>query len=180
MPWCDYHTPGGLKDLIYIYIYVYIYIYIYIYIITPPSVYLRIDIDKIESVQRFFTRKLFQRTGNSSQGYEDRLNKLRLKSLEERRIMFDLIMVYKIVYSLVDLNFGDFFQFRESSYSLRGHSLTLIKSKTKTPIAANFFCNRVVSVWNKLPEQVVRARSVTSFKFKIKKMNLVELKKGHC
>ncbi len=103
------------------------------------SPHLRTDINKIESVQRFFTRKLFQRTGNSSQGYEDRLNKLRLESLEERRIRFDLIMVYKIVYSLVDLNFDDFFRFRESSYSLRGHSLTLIKSNTKTPIAANFF-----------------------------------------
>ena len=47
------------------------------------SSHLKGDIHKIESVQRFFTKKLFRRCGIGSNGYEDRLSKLSIRSLEQ-------------------------------------------------------------------------------------------------
>ena len=41
--------------------------------------------------------------------YEDCLTKLGIKSLEYRRLEFDLILMYKISHNLCDLNFSDYF-----------------------------------------------------------------------
>ena len=51
------------------------------------------NINKIESVQRRFTKKL---KGLSSMSYDERLNILGLERLELRRLQFDLIMCYKV------------------------------------------------------------------------------------
>jgi len=52
-------------------------------------------INKIESVQRFFTKRL---NGLQSISYDDRLAMLGLERLELRRLTFDLLMCYKIIY----------------------------------------------------------------------------------
>jgi len=41
--------------------------------------------------------------------YTTRLNQLKLPSLELRRLRIDLIMCYKVVFGLVDVNYDDFF-----------------------------------------------------------------------
>ena len=68
------------------------------------------DICSFESVQKNFTRKISINVPFFS--YVDRLSKLNLKSLEYRRLEFDLILTYKICYHLLDakyLKFDDFF-----------------------------------------------------------------------
>jgi hypothetical protein len=52
-------------------------------------------INKLESVQRMFTKRL---AGLSSVPYDNRLNALGLVRLEVRRIYADLVMCYKIVH----------------------------------------------------------------------------------
>ena len=52
------------------------------------------DVEALERVQRRFTRML---PGLEGVGYEERLNKLGLFSLERRRLRGDLIEVYKIM-----------------------------------------------------------------------------------
>ena len=66
------------------------------------------DIDYIEDVQRYFTKRL---QGLWDSPYSDRLLMCGLQSLELRRINIDLILVYKIVYKLVSLDFDSFFCF---------------------------------------------------------------------
>ena len=58
---------------------------------SPSQVYL---INSIESVQRSFTKRL---PGFKGLTYFERLSKLKLKSLEHRRLISDLIICFKIV-----------------------------------------------------------------------------------
>ena len=57
--------------------------------------------------------------------YEDRLTKLGIKSLEYRRLEFDLILMYKISHNLSDLNFSNYFVFQTCAYNLRRHDFTV-------------------------------------------------------
>ena len=61
------------------------------------SPHYRKDVDALERVQKRFTRML---PGLEDTDYEERLNKLRLFSLEHRRMRGDLREVYKIMTSL--------------------------------------------------------------------------------
>ena len=70
------------------------------------------DIDKIEGVQRKFTKFL---PGLSNVPYLNRLDIVGLESLEIRRIKLDLVFMYKILNGLVDLNREDYFTFNKSS-----------------------------------------------------------------
>ena len=59
------------------------------------------DIRKVESVQHKFTKRL---PGYSHLSYPDRLVRLNLDSLVVRRLRHDLILTYKIVFDLTDMN----------------------------------------------------------------------------
>jgi len=64
------------------------------------------DINTIEAVQRMFTKRL---PGMKHLTYHQRLVKLELESLELRRVLTDLLCVYKIIFGLVDVCLSDFF-----------------------------------------------------------------------
>jgi len=46
---------------------------------------------------------------------------------------------------------------RPDSYVTRGHDLRLQKSRAKYDLRKFFFINKVVNIWNSLPEYVVHA-----------------------
>ena len=62
------------------------------------SPHLKQDIEKIERVQRRYTKRL---CGLSNISYSERLRRLQLCSLEQRRLHFDLLMCYRIIFGLV-------------------------------------------------------------------------------
>ena len=72
------------------------------YIWSPFQIYL---IEKIERVQRYFSRRVLRQT---KLNYHDRLHVLNLESLELRRIKWDIKLCYKIVRGLCDLDCNDF------------------------------------------------------------------------
>ena len=125
------------------------------------------DITSIESVQKHFTRVACNRCNIPFSSYADRLNKLNLKSLEYRRLEFDLILLYKICYKLIDIAFDEFFTYAESCYNLRRHHLC-IRSKylPKHDSFRLFFGNRVVPVWNLQTELIVSLSSLSAFKIR--------------
>ena len=63
-------------------------------------------INKIESVQRSFTKRL---PGFHKYSYQTRLKIIGLERLETRRLYADLSMCYKIVHKLVNVPFDQFF-----------------------------------------------------------------------
>jgi len=105
------------------------------------SPFLLKDIDAIESEQRYFTRRINRIKALT---YKEILN---IESLEVRRIKRDLVMCYKIVNNLIDLQCERFFKFL--SISTRGHSFKIVKPPlVKNNLALNLFQYRVVEYWN--------------------------------
>ena len=123
--------------------------------------------DQIETVQRYFTRRVYYRCKlDCSHDYLQRLKYLNLESLELRRIYNDLIMVYKIFHGLVNVNANELINVKisTSTISTRGHRFKLQTSQFKRDVAKNQFCNRVVSNWNNLPDSIVATASIVHFK----------------
>ena len=111
------------------------------------------DIDMIERVQRFFTRRVFGRCGLAEASYINRLEALKLDSLELRRLHNDLVMMYKCVHGDVDISFDALFTYVGETRT-RGHALKLRKPKPKTNCLSHSFIYRNVETWNRLPEAI--------------------------
>ena len=122
------------------------------------------DVDRIEKVQRSFTKKLH---GLTDMSYNERLVSCNLPTLEIRRLRTDLILCFKIVHRLIALNFSDFFEFDTNHYNTRGNSLKLKLPLARNSVRKNFFAVRVVPPWNSLHEDVVMATDVCVFKSKL-------------
>jgi len=112
--------------------------------VWSPS--LKRDITLIEKVQRKFTKRLH---GYRDLSYDERLKRLNLDSLELRRIKADLILCYKIIFGVVNLNIQDFFDL--ATTSTRGHQFKLYKHFSSCSARSSFFSQRVVNIWNRLP-----------------------------
>jgi len=126
------------------------------------------DIEEIERVQRKFTKRL---KGYNRYSYEERLKRLNLQSLELRRLHNDLVWTYKIVFGMVDVNVNDFFITNFASRT-RGHAYKLFK-KQSSGARYYFFSERIVNVWNHLPDDVVFS-SLVKFKQCIANINFTE------
>ena len=139
------------------------------------SPHLKHKIQSIDSVQKNYTKHVC--TGICCNihfsSYLDRLYKLNLKSLEYRRLEFDLISTYKICCQLKDINFHAFFTCAKSGYNLRRRTFLLrCKYKPKHALYCNFYTHRIISVWNLLPKLIVIASSLDIFKKQLKKFDL--------
>ena len=144
-------------------------------IIWSPSPSQVSDIKMAESTQRKFTRRLCQKTNIRFNNYQQRLEILNLDSLEIRRVKFDLIAMFKISHNILDINFNEFFEtnLSYSKYNTRGHKQKLQPPKySGSAIRQNFFSNRVINTWNKLPSDIINSSSIHIFKTKLKDFNI--------
>ena len=76
--------------------------------------------------------------------------------------------VYKYVHNMYKSN--PFFSHTQSHYQLRGKSTNPEKTFCRTTLRQHFFSNRVVNDWNRLPEDVISASSLQSFKRKLRSL----------
>ena len=76
-----------------------------------------------------------------------------------------MIQVYKIMHNLEDIPEGAFFT--RSEGTTRGNSLKLFKTRCRTKLRQNSFTVRVINDWNGLPESIVTAPTLNSFKSRI-------------
>ena len=129
----------------------------YAAVVWSPST--KRDIRKLERIQRAAT-KLPPTLTNLP--YEERLKKLNLPSLEERRERGDLITLYRILSGLEKLDRNDLVV-RDSGVT-RGHGKKLKKAACRRDIKKNSFPQRSVEIWNALEEDVVNAKSIHGFK----------------
>jgi hypothetical protein len=71
-------------------------------------------------------------------------------------------MVYRILHNLIDLPVDSYFT--QSILSLRCGGCKLFKPRCNTAIRQNYFSIRIINCWNILPEHIISAPSLTSFK----------------
>ena len=85
-----------------------------------------------------------------------------LPSLECRRNDTDLSETYKFLNDDYKLKSENFFQTNVNN--LRGHSKKLFKPQSNLDHHKYFYTQRGVEPWNKLPEEVVRAQTLSKFR----------------
>ena len=124
------------------------------------SPFLQKDITDIENVQRRATKIV---PGFSEMTYEERLDKLKLFKLEDRRQRGDLIFLYKIFHGLVDIDHQRLFTLNNRG-TTRGHCFKLKEDRSNKDTRRYFYTQRVVVPWNNLPQHIVQSPSVTLFK----------------
>jgi hypothetical protein len=98
--------------------------------------------------------------------YEERLKSMKLPSLVYRRHRGDMIETYKYMNKMYNLEETPL-QKQQSQYETRNNGETLSKEHSHLGVRRNFFSQRVPHAWNDLPQEVVQAPSVNSFKTKL-------------
>jgi len=125
------------------------------------------NIIRIEQVQRRFTKCL---PGLQNLPYSERLRRIKLTSLERRRLVTDLLMCYKILFGLISVHCSKLLHLNTSS--TRGHNYKLQKYHCGNGTIASFFGNRVINVWNSLPPSVVDFSSLGKLKKSLASVDL--------
>jgi hypothetical protein len=118
------------------------------------------DCLKTEKIQKKCTKSLL---GYGELSYSKRLTKANLKSLELNRIFADIILCYKILHDLVDINKENIFIFEAYHSVTRSHGLKLrpiIKPKCDTALCSYGY--RVSKIWNGLSFNTVWAPATCS------------------
>ena len=136
--------------------------------------WLQQDIDLLENVQRRAVRAVSGLSGS----YNEKLQQLKMLSLEERRHRGDMIETFKIVRGIEDVDLSTFFSISCSHHNHATRqavtvneddnttipSYGLLKGPSRLDLRSNFFTQRVVNPWNSLPRSVKNSLSVNSFK----------------
>ena len=125
------------------------------------SPFRQMDVEKVEKgIHESYTDE-YRQLRNCS--YEDRLGFLNLSTLRYRRLRGDMIQVYNIISGLHDSS--SCIQFNMSSISnTRGNMFKMQLTLTRYNIQKHFFSNRLIALWNSLPNIVVSAVSTNMFK----------------
>ena len=123
----------------------------------------------LENIQRRATKEL---PGMRDLSYIERLKLLKLPTLGYRRLRGDMIEVYKIIHNIYDHeSVPHLLKNNEISQRTgnRGHSLKLFIQRAKLNLRKNVFPIRITEPWNSLPDTVVTAKSLNSFKIRLDK-----------
>ena len=129
------------------------------------SPHLQKYINAIEKVQIRATKLV---DGLKHLEYEERLKKLDLPTLAHRRTRGDLIEVFKHFHAYDQATIPETFQ--TCDRTTRTHNFQLLSRKPKDGLRGlhtNFFYQRVIKIWNDLPEKVVQAVDTNDFKEKL-------------
>jgi hypothetical protein len=121
------------------------------------------DSQRLESVQRRFTKFLYLRCGLSKRAtYEQRLRRLGLDTLRSRRLKLDMCLTYQIYNGL---SFAPSLLCPKPALRARSlrHNHRLLQDRTGTRKTLSAYHNRICVLWNAIPDSVVEG-SLDNFK----------------
>jgi hypothetical protein len=130
------------------------------------------SINKVEAVQhraaRFATGD-YQCTSSVTA----MLQQLQWQTLQSRRAYAQTVMMYRIVYNLVDIPAEH--HLNRTSLRTRGHSLRFLVPHTRTTVYRTSFFPQAIRLWNQLhvPGSVVEADTLDSFKAQLSRATLI-------
>jgi hypothetical protein len=109
--------------------------------------------------------------GLQGDSYESKLKELGLQSLKERRDEADLVMAYKLVHQKLPVKSEIWPKLvtergRDNPHVTRAAAdgLRLVQPFARTDRRKNFYTVRVCEMWNKLPLELRKTKSVGQFK----------------
>ena len=117
-----------------------------------------------ENIQRRATRMIPELKGLS---YTDRLQHLKLFSMDHRRKRGDMIQLFKILNGFENIDAQTMFTFATSQ--TRGHNKKLYKPRCAKGFRQHSFGIRSIDPWNSLPQNVIDSSTVNEFKNKLDK-----------
>lgn len=141
-----------------------------------------VDIDRVEQIQRYFTRKLYKFDPNRP-NYANRLKELKLTALEARFVFLDLCMLYKLSNRLYDVDPSSL-SLSVSQRQIDGLTNRFPLPKARTNVYKRFYSFRALDHWNEITrypsetKSILNARSFNSFKFALSKLSLNVFMKG--
>ena len=92
--------------------------------------------------------------------YEERLRRLQLTTLEQRRERGDVICAFKFLKQLDQVDPEQFFTLAQQN--TRGHSLKLHKNRSRLDVRKEFYSNPVVGPFNAIPPRAALCENMCS------------------
>lgn len=147
------------------------------YASSVANPYLKKDIEKLESVQKMATKLIHFRCFKNDThhfSYVETLQRLRLKTLQERRLINDLVLYHKIFYKRVRIKLNSFkcCHMRNTRYS----KFRLNIDSNKSDPRHNFFlvkCSKIFpEIYSKLPFNTDFVPSSHCLKLQLEKFDL--------
>ena len=100
--------------------------------------------------------------------YQERLNNLELITLEQRRLRGQLIETFKYLKGITRASPVGLFDLDVNGRT-RSNGQKLQTRASRTTVKNKFYPTAIVSIWNNLPENVVTANTVNTFKNRLDK-----------
>ena len=76
-----------------------------------------------------------------------------------------MVQMYKISRNIDEL--GTSKMFTVNTNNTRGHHFKLFKTEFNLNTSKNIFSNRIINLWNSLPNQVVETKALNTFKTRL-------------
>jgi hypothetical protein len=111
---------------------------------------LKKQVNALECVQRYFTRRVFLRSSSPMIAYPDRLKCLNLDTLEKRRALNDLLMIHRTIHGVVHFDFSHTFRLSPSTFHLRNSHSLRIELPYLPGKKFETFASRSLTIWNNL------------------------------
>ena len=106
-------------------------------------------------------------SGLKAKDYEGKLKELGMVSLEERRHQLDMLQTFKILQGKDKVDAGTLFKMAADgprATRIASDPLNLRQQAPRLESRRNFFSQRVVESWNKVPSTIKNSVSAASFK----------------
>ena len=101
--------------------------------------------------------------------YPDKLKKLKMPTLKYRHLRGDMIETFKIITGIYDNEVTEGIFDLDPNTRIRGHSKKIKKKFCKINLRKFSFTNRIVDLWNTLPQSVIDAKDVRQFEIRLDK-----------